>query len=67
MTPRTAIYVALVGLVIAVLGWGSLYLDIIDIGFMPGLFGFIVMVVGLTMAGTSWFRLGAWRRKFEVC
>jgi hypothetical protein len=52
-------YVALVGLVIAILGWGSLYLNIINTGLMPGLLGFIVMVVGLTMAGTSRFRLGA--------
>jgi hypothetical protein len=58
MTPRTGFYVALVGLVIAVVCGLLTYL--LHIGFIIwGFAGFVVMGVGLVMAGVATFVKGS--------
>jgi hypothetical protein len=53
MTPRQGLYVALVGLVLALGFWVPAYLLTNSGLIIWGLAGFVVMVVGLVMAGVA--------------
>ena len=58
MRPRTGLYVAVVGLIIAVACGLSTYLLNTPLVLL-GLLGFVIMMVGLVMAGVATFVKGS--------
>ncbi len=59
MTPRQGLYVALVGLLIAVACGLLMYLLPGSVGAIWAFAGFVVMIVGLVMAGIATFVKGS--------
>jgi hypothetical protein len=59
MAPRQGVYVALVGLVLALGFWVPAYLLTNSGLIIWGLAGFVVMIVGLVMAGVATFVKGS--------